>query len=308
MAGEPSRLPCKEWGITMDMYEEKTPGGGDRAGAKKINSQDQYTEALSGPQEKTEVTNKTLAVALEYSKRGLCVFPCNGKTPSTVNGCRDASKVPSVIIGWWNKWPNANIGVATGPAYDLWVLDIDGFDGEENLARLEMEHGRLPQTVEVVTGGGGRHIWFRWPHGADIRNSAGRIASGIDVRGVGGYVISPPSRHNSGREYSWSVDSGEEILDAPEWLLKLVIAPKGEARAKPQDEWLKLMQGVGVGQRNDAIARLAGLLLRKHIDPYIALELCQAWNESRCNPSLPVKEVTHTVDSIARRELQRRAK
>lgn len=72
-------------------------------------------------------------------------------------------------------------------------------------------------------------------------------------------------------------------------------------------EWRRLVaEGVGEGARNQAIARLGGLLLRRFVDPVVALDLCRAWNEARCRPPLPDEEVVKTVTSIAKRELARR--
>ena len=120
--------------------------------------------------------------------------------------------------------PDCNIGIATGAVSGFFVLDVDnkdGKDGEASLRELEAKHGLLPTTIEVITGEG-RHAWFRiGEHGA-IRNSAGTIAPGLDIRGDGGYVIAPPSIHPSGKRYEWSVDSNDEFAEAPEWLHELI--------------------------------------------------------------------------------------
>ena len=83
-------------------------------------------------------------------------------------------------------------------------MDVDGLDAEVELRRLEAKHGNLPATVEVITTRG-RHLYFQTPE-TSVRNSAGKVAPGIDVRGDGGYVLAPPSIHPSGRRYEWSVD------------------------------------------------------------------------------------------------------
>ena len=79
------------------------------------------------------------------------------------------------------------IGIATGHASRIWVLDVDiadGKRGDETLAALEATHGPLPDTHEVVTGSGGRHLYFAWPDGIDIRNDqSGRLGPGLDIRG-----------------------------------------------------------------------------------------------------------------------------
>ena len=88
------------------------------------------------------------------------------------------------------------------------------------------EHGDIATAV-VETGGGGLHYWFRVPDGVEVRNSAGKLGPGLDVRGDGGYVIVPPSLHASGKRYGWRNESNANgIAPAPEWLLELVRKPK----------------------------------------------------------------------------------
>ena len=70
-------------------------------------------------------------------------------------------------------------------------------------APLRLSHARLPPTREVITGGGGRHIYFKYT--GPIPSTVSRIAP--DTRGDGGYAIAPPSIHESGRAYTWLVDS-----------------------------------------------------------------------------------------------------
>src|SRR5262249_49615888 len=154
----------------------------------------------------------------------------------------------------------------------------------------------------------GGPIYFRW-RAQPMRKSAGKIAPGIDVRGDGGYVLVPPSVHPSGKKYAWSVDSGNSIAEAPEWLLAR--ASNGSNRngngAVPPSAWRDLVRnGVDEGSRNDGIARLAGHLLRRHVDAIVTLELLGAWNATQCRPPLEEKELVTIVDSIAARELKRR--
>ena len=137
--------------------------------------------------------------AIAYATRGFAVFPCvpRGKVPATRHGCRDATKDLAQITAWWCDNPNYNVAVATGPVSKVFVLDVDGLDAEASLRKLEEQHGALPETVESITPRG-RHIFFRCENGV-VRNSAGAIAPGLDIRGDGGYVVLPPSIHPSGR-------------------------------------------------------------------------------------------------------------
>jgi hypothetical protein len=228
-------------------------------------------------------------------------------------GLLDASKDRSRIRGWIGN-EALNIGITTGAASGVIVLDIDPrHEGDLALAELEKQFGALPATWRFLTGGGGEHILFRHP-GGTVRNSAGALARGIDVRGDGGYIVAPPSRHICGRNYAISVDHHPDdipLADIPAWLKSRIIngtrTRKGTA-SKPSN-WRAHVVGMhGEGQRNDAVARLTGHLLRARIDPRVCLSLVIAWNRLHCQPPLEDDEVASTVRSIAAREIARRSR
>src|SRR5690348_11617756 len=118
--------------------------------------------------------------ALNYAKRGLYVFPCRvkDKRPATAKGVKAASIDPDVLQGLWREEPQFNIAVATGAMSGIFVTDIDGQDAEAELRKLEAQYGPIPPTVESITARG-RHLFFRCPQ-QPVRNSAGRLAPGID--------------------------------------------------------------------------------------------------------------------------------
>jgi hypothetical protein len=245
-----------------------------------------------------------IRTALALAARGFHIFPCRprDKRPATTNGVRDATTDEDIIQAWWRQQPDNNIAIATGAASGIFVVDVDGLDAEAALRGLEAEHGALPATVEAITARG-RHIYFRWPQ-EPVRNSAGKIGAHIDVRGDGGYVLCPPSIHPSGRRYCWSVDSANSIADAPGWLLAKQNGVT--VSTTPSPEWRALIKGVGEGARNSSLAKLAGHLLRHHVNAFVALGLLQAWNAANCTPPLPIWEVEQIVNSIAGKELRRR--
>lgn len=248
-----------------------------------------------------------LRAALQIAERGLYVLPCQprGKRPATVHGVKDATTNFGVIERWWRQEPNFNIGVATGAMSGIMVVDVDDLDAEAELKKLEAQHTALPATVESVTARG-RHLFFKWPN-RDVRNSASKLAPGLDVRGTGGYIIAPPSLHPCGRRYCWSVDSASTFAAVPGWLLDMIIAPADQDAATPAEDWRNLIRdGVGEGRRNDSIARLVGHLLQRRLDPLVSLEIAIAFNDARCRPPLAHAEVTAVVDSIAARELKQR--
>lgn len=218
--------------------------------------------------------SNNLRAALAFAKRGIPIFPCvpRGKKPINKHGCLGATSDPAVIRDWWLREPNANLAVATGARAGIFVLDVDGNEGESSLRHLVSTYGDLPNTVEYTTGGGGRHIWFRLPEGpAEIRNSVSRLGAHLDVRGEGGSAIVPPSIHGSGRRYRWSPTSAHAIAEPPDWLIALVRKPKVVAQrstilppsnieryvaAAVVNEFQQLEEAVK-GTRNDALNKTA---------------------------------------------------
>lgn len=233
-----------------------------------------------------------------------------GKHPRTKNGVKDASKDTETIKRWWALWPDANIGIATSRISGFFVLDVDGEEGAESLRDVEARHGKLPDTIEQLTGGSGRHLLFKMPPGT-VKNKVA-LAPGLDVRGDGGYIVVAPSLHASGRRYTWEVSSHPEdvpLAEGPGWLLALVTDSHKNAGGKPQakagDEWQRLAcTDAGSGERNHRLAAIVGHLLRR-VNPYVARELALAWNQRRCKPPLTEGEVLAVVESIAGAELRR---
>jgi hypothetical protein len=234
---------------------------------------------------------------------GVPVFPVevNGKSPLTTHGFKDATTDPMRIRRWWNRWPEANIAVPTGQVSGFIALDVDGELGWESLHDLEREHGLLPRTSSVCTPRGGQHFYFLWP-GYPVKNTTG-IAPGLDVRGDGGYVLVPPSRTLDGA-YRW--DEVCPPARMPEW----VAGGREERseRATDPEVWVAMIRdGIPEGERNAALTRLTGHLLRRWLDAYLVEALVHLVNRHCCRPPLPIGDVDRILDSVARCELRRRA-
>jgi hypothetical protein len=234
-----------------------------------------------------------IETALTYAEHGWHVLPLHypkdkrcscgnncaspAKHPMIVRGLHDASRDPDTIKGWWTRWPNANIGVRTGPESNLLVVDIDGDKcGFDSWAKLEAENHDYPLTRESATGGGGTHLLFTWPADTTIGNSAGKLGAGIDVRGRNGYIVAPGSIHISGQPYRWC-EATRAIQPPPAWLVELLtvktviplaakrqrVIPHGSpgrgdnyVRAALDGE-LHALETVTEGQRNNALNRAA---------------------------------------------------
>ena len=186
---------------------------------------------------------RCLSAALTYAAdRGWASFPApRGEKKSHKSAKRNggrrwgATNDPTEIRRDFARWPLANVGIPTGAENGIWVLEADTPQGHEvdgiaSLRQLEAQYGPLPDTLRAVSPSGSLHWYFKWPVGNDIRNSASKIAPGIDVRGEGGMVLAPPSVKEGVGAYSWV--SNVPIVDAPDWLVALAVA----ATAAPRDK------------------------------------------------------------------------
>lgn len=261
--------------------------------------------------------------ALWYGRHGWRVFPCRpkGKLPIIKAWQRDATTDPRMIEAWWRRTPDANVGIACGPATGIYVVDVDqhGDDGEVTLLAVQRQLGQLPPTVEQRTGSGGRQLVFAYPADRVCRNTNGAkrgLGRGVDTRGAGGFVVVPPSIHPCGESYFWKFDPHRHVLAAlPEkWIARLERRP--EVRITVPIRPLRVMQGydrahferrlrelatTGPGGRNDALYRNAFWARSR------AREGSLSWSEARelledaarqCG--LDPREITATLNSAAR--------
>lgn len=232
------------------------------------------------------------------TEHGLAVFPTlpNSKAPATRNGFKDATKDLDVLARMFSDAPDgAGVAIATGSPSNIVVIDVDSrHGGDESLAELEAKHGALPDTVRSVTGGGGEHIYLLHP-GGDIRNSAGALGAGLDVRARGGYVVAPPSLHESGRAYAWDRAPDEIGFALPSETLATLI--RDSVRSDRQGA--RLPDRIPDGERNDRLFKFACLLRRGGMEAD-EIEAGLAASNHRCTPPLPPAELRRIAHSAAR--------
>lgn len=195
--------------------------------------------------------------AVTYAARGWPVFPvhsvrdgactcrkgskCKGaaKHPRARHGHKDATTDVGKIKAWWRKWPDANIGVATGAVSGIVVVDVDPrHNGQLTLQQLQDGLGVLPAGPVVNTGGGGWHLVFKHP-GRRVP-SRNNIAEGIDIKADGGYIVAPPSNHSSGGNYRWRV--GPDAVSMPQM----------------SESWLRFLSGAIVTETAQDIRDIRG--------------------------------------------------
>lgn len=239
--------------------------------------------------------------AIEYAKKGFAVFPLKyrDKVPLTRNGCKDATTDAAQIKAWWQKYPNANIGLATGSvSQNVFVIDLDidedrGIDGYHSLEDWQREHGDFPETWTAITGRGGYHLYYRG--NGRIKNRAG-IIDGVDIRGNGGYVVAPPSIHKNGNRYEWEYSPDEfEIAKADnnvEYFLNHDDHRQSASFTMPNI--------VSAGQRNQMLFRFACMMQAKGASDQSVFAATMAENESSCSPPLTEQEVRIIVSSATK--------
>ena len=189
------------------------------------------------------VSNNTLTAALNLAGKGKPVFPCHSKDkkPLIKGGFTAATTNPDQLREWWAKWPGAMIGLPTGKESGFFVLDVDRPkkdgepDGLNSITELQKQHGSLEGFTRQRTPSGGVHYLFKWPADIIIKNSARKIAPGLDIRGAGGYIVIAPSystQYNAA--YEWECKT--PLADAPQWILDLIQAayePKQRVPTSP---------------------------------------------------------------------------
>lgn len=278
----------------------------------------------------TDITNggtgdPVLQAALTYIKKGWPTFPLHrrilgedgksrcscgkpncrakGKEPVTDHGFKDGTTDEKTIRAYLQKYPHCNLGIATGEASGLLTLDIDGPEGRESLLALEEKYGVLPATLTSATGrtDGGQHRFFRYPKGSGI-GCPRKVAPGIHVMGTGGYVVAPPSIHESGRAYAW-IDESIEVAELPQaWVDLLVKAQKSRLGSNPdkkerQEPMTIEEEKIPKGSRNNRLHEIASSLVHKGLPRKTVLESVLALNETTCNPPLGEAEVRDLVES-----------
>jgi len=233
--------------------------------------------------------------ALACVEEGWPVFPVasNAKTPLTKNGFKDASKSPDEVRKTFAKYKDPNIGLRTGEASKLGVIDVDTKNGARGPESLASELKDLPPTLTVKTPSGGWHLYFLYPEGG-LRSKNG-IFPGIDLKADGGYVLAAGSSID-GKFYEY-VDPEAPIAALPEEILAKLRNAFNKSRKAAAGP---VGATIANGGRNTKLASLAGTLRRKGLGQGEIAVALKAVNAERCDPPLAEVEVDGIAASIAR--------
>jgi len=231
-----------------------------------------------------------LKEALKYLEKGYYVIPVrreNKKPYIEWKQYQQESPMKDEVEDWWTKWPEANIGVITGKATNLVVIDVDDENGRRTMDTLAP--GLKPHTISPH----GLHFWFKYHEGMVNR---AKIIPGIDVRTDGGYIIAPPGSNGDGGKYRKSL-VGKVYDEIPQALYKKLKEDKSQS-FKKRSASVELFKS---GTRDEDLFRLANHLIKGGMDldtAYDYLIFCAR----KCDPPFPENELKAKIESAIKRQ------
>jgi putative DNA primase/helicase len=267
------------------------------------------------------IPNPFLDAALDYAKRGLGVIALhspNGKGGCTCgkadcgtpgkhprwhksdleHGVHSATTNEKIIRQWWERWPKANVGIACGKTSGVIAADIDPRNGgKESKKNLP---GSFPFTPISDTGGDGEHFLLKYPdNGFAIKNDTNLTGfPGIDIKSDGGFIVAPPSRHISGKNYSWRINPATTPLaPMPKWFLEII---KKEEEQAQENKAAPFGEVIPKGQRVKVLRSLAGTMRKRGMNEAAILAALEAINRTQCEKPLPDSKIKDIAQSYGR--------
>lgn len=247
---------------------------------------------------------ETLATALALVRAGFAVIPVapGSKVPTEKNWTKLPFPTEEEVRGWFSNRV-MNIGVRTGKiSRFLIVVDLDpkngGLVSEEALID---RYGDWPDTIVVRTQSGGYHRWYR-ADGADIRNSAGLLAEGIDIRAEGGFVVCPPSMI-ADREYLWhdypdGTPDFAQVAPLPVWVSETLARARKPAPVDVRGAIdPSLPRLITAGRRRTSLLSVVGALRNQALGDEVIAAVISHVNANRCFPPLDDAELRTLVST-----------
>lgn len=290
--------------VSANRFVTPPPMSGDGASPLSQSPKAQFDRYLTEVSDRESIATSdhrfVFHLAMEYWERGWSLIPLQGKTPalSSWKEFQRRTPTPKEIEDWFagTTPQHTNIGIVTGRVSGLVVIDCDSVDaGAHWLASF-------PQTSVVVeTGGGGKHLYYRSPDTV-IGNRIGIGGRKIDVRGEGGYVVAPPSRHPNGNLYSWASPPTYCLDDVPifnpAWLAPSRPTRTGSTgRISNGPGYIRHIRAVAGNGGHNATFRAACALRDAGLTPEEALAELFVWNHTNADPPWSPRELLHKVKS-----------
>ena len=234
-------------------------------------------------------------IALKYLNEGFSVIPVGSDKKPKIAWIEFQKRhaTEEEVEKWWTTWPDANIGIVTGEISGITVIDVEKGGSVTG----------LPMTKVAKTGGEGWHYYYKYEPG--IGNKA-RIKELMDIRGEGGYVVAPPSKHASGNCYEWAI----EDADLEDFPVSFFDVKNNSSNELKNTDWGAIAGGVSSGGRNNSAAQYIGKLIKAFKTEEwktLVWPTVKKWNESNV-PPLPEFELKNTFISICKKEYESKKK
>jgi hypothetical protein len=257
----------------------------------------------------------------EYAARGWAAYPLapGSKKPlKGSHGFHDATTDTSALIDAFTDPPDLNIGIRTGEASGIVVIDVDAHEGAANgyasMKALAAQGFRFPTgnrrkgCAIATTPSGGLHLYYAAPVEAKIKSTSGVLAPGLDTRGEGGYIVAPPSATEKGA-YKWK-QCPDTLLELPVWVIERVkVTPVPERpRTEPTEtipptvvqmlkERLDRIATASNGQRNATLNREAFYLAQYVGKGFDEQQLSEWLRQAALKSQMPEYEAKRTINS-----------
>lgn len=227
-------------------------------------------------------------------KKGFSVIPVGQNKIPLISWEEYQKRLPTIeeLNIWWKKYPQANVGIVCGKVPNLAVIDID--DPQlDNETIKGIEEFLEPPTC--ITPRGGRHLYFTYPSGSDLRNAVS-IVPKVDIRAEGGYVLAPPSCNEAGVEYKWRDDRRIDKLAMSEFPMSVVKL----VSKRPVKNDMPPFEMFTEGRRDDDLFHIANTMVKGGAqESEIRATLTQI--ALTCKPPFPADEMDAKVDSALKR-------
>lgn len=183
--------------------------------------------------------------AKDYAAKGLFVLPLSAGDNKPLADPNNVIKLSHEDISeMFKKYPGAGVGIVTGEAAGIVVVDLEnknGRNGAETLKKLATQHGiSSRKTLMAKTASGGHHLYFKYPVGVQIRCSVGKLGPGINIHSNGSFVIAPPTE-SAGINYRW-IDINSTVAEMPQWMVDLC---KDDPITPKTDHFIEVSEVIG---------------------------------------------------------------
>lgn len=255
-------------------------------------------------------------VALSHAANGYHVHPLrpDSKIPILPDWQNLATTDPVRIMEWWAQFPEANIGIATGPT-GLIAVDFDPKNNPDVYSDWDVhELGQLiPQPQHTTdTPSGGRHCL--WRAAGRLPGNASPGVRGVDIRSMGGNLVAPGSllraegspRRWTNPDGGWGLPPVSSLPEAPRKVTEVLSRPTRQRQAAPLGEAgqeqafareVARVATAPVGARNDALNK-AALNVGQIVGSVVGEDLARATlTQAGLAAGLDPEEVAKTVES-----------